>query len=117
MKFPVTVAFVLVALFICGVSPADDAPKKPQKSRGKIVNRLPNNYGKIALDDTQRKKIYSIQTSYRSKMQALLRELEDLRSQQNLEIQSVLSVEQTAQLKTILEVSRKKREANRAKKK
>ncbi|MBL4886512.1 MAG: hypothetical protein JKY95_18545 [Planctomycetaceae bacterium] len=115
MKFHASLLVILSAMLISGASHAQDAPKKTQQPKVKITNRVPNNYGKIGLSDEQRKKIYTIQSSYRTKMQSLLRELNDLRTQQNLEIQSTLTEQQRKELQTIIEAAQKKREANRAK--
>jgi len=117
MKLPVGIAAILVALLITGVSLSQDDVKPVKKTAAKIVNRLPNNYGKIGIDESQRKRIYAIQATFRTKKQALLRELEDLRTQQNMEIQNVLTEEQKTKLKSLLDASQKKREASRAKRK
>lgn len=117
MKFLTTVAVMQVALLMAGVSLAEEAPQGAKKPKAKVVRRLPNNYGKIGLSNSQKDKIYGIQADYRTRIQALLRELEDLRTQQSLDIQSVLNEDQKKELNTILENSRKKRAAARAKKK
>ncbi len=116
MKFLLKIVAVHIALLIAGTGFADEGTQAPDKGKAKAVRRLPNNYGKIGLSKAQKEKIYQIQADYRSKIQALLRELEDLRTQQSLEIQSILTERQKKELNDILEASRKKRAA-RAKKK
>ena len=118
MKSPVTVSVLMLAILVGGsLIAADKAPMNSVKSQKKYSHRLPNNYGKIGIDTSQRNKIYAIQANYRSKKEALLEELEDLRTQQNLEIQTVLTKEQMAELKSLLDVSQKKRDAARASRK
>ena len=117
MKFLASVVVLQVALLMAGISFADEPQKTPNKSKAKVVRRLPNNYGKIGLSKSQKDKIYAIQSGYRAKIREILRELEDLRTQQSLDIQSVLTEDQKKELNKILEASRKKRAAARAKKK
>jgi len=117
MRLLASVVIVQVALLMAGISFADEPQKSPNKPKTKVVRRLPNNYGKIGLSNSQKDKIYGIQSDYRSKIGEILRELEDLRTQQSLDIQSVLTEDQKKELNKVLEASRKKRAAARAKKK
>lgn len=75
--------------------------------------RLPNNYGKLGLTEEQKKKIYSIQANYKTRIQRLQQELEDLRNEEVLEIQSALTEAQKTSLQEILVEARKKREQRR----
>ena len=88
------------------------AEGKKKKFRG----RLPNNYGKVGISDTQRKTIYTIQAGYRKQLVALTQQIADLKSKQNEEIEAVLTPEQRDRLKT-LRAGTLKRAADRKKKK
>ncbi len=52
------------------------AEGKKKKFRG----RLPNNYGKVGISDTQRKTIYGIQAGYRKQLVALTQQIAELKS-------------------------------------
>jgi len=76
-------------------------------------NRLPNNYGKLGLSDEQRERIYGIQAQYRVRIADLLDELEELRNQQTLEIQEVLTPNQKDELQVILKEAQARRASRR----
>lgn len=77
-------------------------------------NRLPNNYGKLGLSDEQREQIYGIQADYRTRITALLDEVEELRNQQTLEIQEVLTSSQRDDLQAFIKEAQAKRAARKA---
>jgi len=90
--------------------------KSDRKKARKFRGRLPQYYGQIGLSDKQRKKIYSIQISYREQLQKLEQQLRDLRAKQGSEIDAVLTSEQKKKLSDLLEAARKKRDARKNRK-
>lgn len=109
-------AMLIAALLsVSGTSQETPSKGKLETPETKSSNRLPNNYGKLGLSEEQRKKIYAIQAEYREKIDSLLREVEDLRAQETLEIQNTLSASQQAELLKLLEDTRKKREEKKVK--
>lgn len=86
--------------------PAATAEKAPSKPRG----RLPNFYRFVVTPD-QREKIYTIQQSYASRIEKLEQELAKLKSQQNKEVEAVLSEEQLERVKAMLEEAKLQRAA------
>lgn len=107
------VAVVLLFVISPAIHSQEMKPAKTEESETKSGQRLPNNYGKLGLSDEQRQKIYGIQAGYRQRIESLLQELEDLRNQETLEIQSTLTSAQQAELLKLLEEARKKREARK----
>ena len=96
--------------------------KGPSKARGEAVGkpqakarprgRLPRYFGKVGVSATQKKRIYSIQAMYRKRIEALNRQLEDLRSQERNEILEALTPPQKQRLSELIreaELSRKAR--------
>lgn len=106
-------AILLLLVLATSTQSQEMSPGKTGDSGGKTVNRLPNNYGKLGLNDEQRQKIYAIQADYRSRIDSLISELEDLRNQEILEIQGTLTSAQQTELMRLLEESRKKRESRK----
>lgn len=103
------VVLCCLGIGMAGAGLEADEQKPAQKLSEKVTLRLPNNYGKIGLSEEQKQKIYDIRADYRSRIEQLQRELEDLRSQEALEIQTALTPQQREQLQQLLEESRKKR--------
>lgn len=112
---------VLVAFVACGLVWSQDAPKpgaKPtaaQESPDKATGRLPNNYGKIGLSDVQRQKIYALQAQYGNQIDALVRQVEELRQKRDKDIEGVLTPEQKAQLKGLTEEAARKKASSKSK--
>lgn len=92
---------------------AAEQSEKPKQTRRAPRGRLPNHYGKLGLSEEQRTKIYGIQQNYRTQVQDLQRQIEDLRQQETLEIQETLSEKQRTQLVAFLKEAQKRREARR----
>lgn len=111
MKFP-TLLLAVVLLSCSSLSSySQEMPAQPGEPTAgrRVTNRLPNNFGKLGLSNAQRERIYAVQAAYRAKINLLLQELEDLRSQESLEIQSVLTPEQQAELQQLYEQSQQQR--------
>ena len=64
----------------------------------KLHGRLPQFYSKLDVSTEQRQKIYKIQASYAAKMDALEKQLQDLKAQCNAEARTVLTADQQAKL-------------------
>jgi Spy/CpxP family protein refolding chaperone len=101
----------LVLAFIAPLSAQDkkDPPKadstktdtaKPDapKARG----TLPQNWKQLGLTDEQKQKVYQIQTDHRAKIDALQKQISDLRAAERKELETVLTDAQKARLKEIL---------------
>jgi hypothetical protein len=77
----------------------DDAKKDPpQKAKG----TLPTNWSKLGLTDEQKQKVYSVRAEYRTKIEALQREIKDLQKKEMDECAKVLTEAQKARLREIL---------------
>lgn len=71
-------------------------------------DRLPPNYAKIGLSEEQRKKIYEVQRKYDSQIDALEKQIADLKAKQTSEVEGVLTPEQQKALQAANEESKKK---------
>ena len=95
--------------------------KRPDKTRGEAVakprpkakprGRLPRYFGKVGVSATQKQRIYSIQAMYRKRIEALNRELEDLRSQERNEILEALTPLQKQRLSELIRKAQLSRKA------
>lgn len=85
-----------------------------QEAEKKASGRLPNNYGKVALTDQQKQKIYGLQERYGKQIDELVEQVEKLRQKRDAEIENVLSQEQRAQLKSLQAETAKKSAAKKA---
>jgi len=96
------VGIVLVAFVACGIIWAQEAPKPTAKAAAeKVTGRLPNNYAKLGISEAQRKSIYGIQAKYNDQIDALMKQIEDLRSKRDAEVEGVLTPEQKEKLKAL----------------
>jgi hypothetical protein len=97
-------AAVLASLFVPALaqttkpSTKDDKPVAEKKeflldvseARAK-TGRVPNGYGQIGLTKDQKERIYGIQTAYSERIKALEAELEELKTEQVVQIKNVLT--------------------------
>ena len=90
--------------------------KKGKKKRKKARGRLPNYYKKSGVTKKQTEQIYSIQVSYREKIESLEEQLADLKAKRSAEIEAILTPEQKKKVEQFQEAARKKREARKKKK-
>lgn len=90
-------AILAAALVFSGGLFGDDT-KKEGKSRG----TLPTKWSKIGLSDEQKNKIYSVQSSYRAKVQELESKIKELRAQEKAELEAVLTDSQKTRLRELL---------------
>jgi len=109
-------AVVSAALaIVAGVFPspfsviAKDAPAAKAGGQSDGPNRVPQHFGKLELTSDQKTRIYAIQDQYDDRIDALLKEIEDLKLQRESEIESVLSAGQRSELKKILDQAKVER--------
>jgi hypothetical protein len=96
-----------------GATLATPKAKAPAAAR-KVTRRLPNNYGKLQLNDAQKETIYGLQTMYNSKIEALEEQIQMLKEQRDAEIEAVLTPAQKQALKALLTQSKTKKPAANA---
>ncbi|MEE3365315.1 MAG: hypothetical protein VX304_06685 [Planctomycetota bacterium] len=92
-----------------GKVPSKMSNRVPKKATRR--GRLPRYYGKIGVSPTQKRKIYSIQETYRIRVKALTRELEELRGQERKEMLAVLTTTQKQRLSELIDEAEAAREA------
>ena len=107
----------LLALFTCGslFCGAQDAAqssstnsKSGEKKSGdaKKINRLPSNFGKLGLSDSQRDKIYGIQNSFADQIDSLESQIDAMKQKRDKEIDAVLSADQRKALNDLAETAK-----------
>ena len=102
---------------LAGDVPTKDSSRVPKKATRR--GRLPRYFGKIGVSSIQKRKIYSIQETYRVQTKRLTEELEELRGQERKEMLAVLTTTQKQRLSELVreaEVARKTRLRSRKKK-
>lgn len=115
-----------VCLFAAGVSGVSVRPEIVAQESGKVAgkvekegeatsvkrvasgDRLPPNYGKIGLGDEQKKRIYDVQRKYDAQVDALEKQIADLKAKETAEVEGVLTPEQLKLLRAVIEDSKKK---------
>jgi Spy/CpxP family protein refolding chaperone len=90
-------AAVGLVLVISLIATADD--KKDSPKGGKA---LPAGWGKLGLSDEQKTKIYAIEAEYRGQIDALDKQIKELRKKEKAAMDEVLTDAQKARLKEIL---------------
>ena len=112
---------LIAALALAILTTVGGPPQQPQaaaaaqKKAKKLKGRLPNYYGRVGITKKQRQKIYSIQATYRDKLEALQQQIEELREKQAVEVEAVLTETQRKKVQAFVEAARKKREARKKK--
>ncbi len=76
--------------------------------------RLPTYYGRLALNDEQREGVYGIQSAYADQIDALLMQIEELRTTRDAEMEAVLTPGQKLRLQELREEARRNAEAEDA---
>ncbi|QDU51000.1 hypothetical protein [Gimesia panareensis] len=94
-------------------TPAKASAKETKATPAKRKVRLPNHYGKLNLSDTQRDKIYKIQTDYKSQIDSLKKQLAELNAKKDAECAEVLTTSQKSILGEILTQIEKKKAAKK----
>jgi hypothetical protein len=102
------------ALFIRhdGSSYGDDGPAVAADDESS--RRLPIYYGRLALNDEQREEVYGIQAAYADQIDALLVQIEDLRTARDAEMETVLTPGQKLRLQELREEASRNAEAEAA---
>jgi hypothetical protein len=98
----VAVAFVFALLcspWTAGNAADDKSDKAPDT---RMRGQLPQNWGKLGLNDEQKQKIYRIQNETRAKVDALEKQIMDLKASEKKELEKVLTTAQKARLREIL---------------
>lgn len=106
-----------VLLSLTVVSPALWSAPPPAEAPGaatKPRSRLPNHYGKLSVTADQRERIHAIQADYDGRIDELLAQIEQLRSDRNAAMEAVLTVDQRARLTQLREEQAAKRRAKSA---
>jgi hypothetical protein len=98
-KSRAVIAVLTLAFFGVGGLIGQDAKKD---SGGKARGQLPQNWSKLGLSDEQKQKVYKIQTDYRERVEALEKQLADLKKKQMEEMTKVLTAAQKTQLRQIV---------------
>lgn len=80
----------------------------------KVAGRLPNNYGKLGLSEKQKKTIYSTQAKYAAEINALIKQVEELRVKRDAEVEGVLTAEQKVKLQELQGETAKRTAAKKA---
>ncbi|QDV51475.1 hypothetical protein [Gimesia fumaroli] len=119
----IVVLFTGIALTVCT---ADSVPaqkkeagtpktsakdtKETKTTRKKSKGRVPPHYGKLNLTQEQKNKIYAIKAGYKTQIDSLKKQLEELNNKQKTDCETVLTPEQKANLAKILaEVASKRK--------
>ena len=79
---------------------ADDKSAKAPDS--KLRGQLPQNWNKLGLSDKQKQDVYKVQNEYGSKIDALRKQIDDLRASERKEMEKVLTPAQKERLREIL---------------
>lgn len=91
-----------------GAAKADKVGEAKGAKKVGTGDRLPPNYGKIGLGEDQRKKIYEVQNKYEAQIDALEKQIADLKAKQKADVEAVLTPEQLKALSAVIEESNKK---------
>jgi hypothetical protein len=77
------------------------AQESDNTAKAKRRGPLPSYFGKIGVDDDQRKKLYSVQESYQDKLAALRKEMKALLAQRDTEMEALLTPGQKLRLQEL----------------
>jgi len=92
-------------------SKATPAAKPAARPAAKPRGRLPRYFGKVGVSAIQKRRVYAIQAIYRDRAEILTRQLEELRSQERLEVLEVLTALQKQRLAELIRMAEVAREA------
>lgn len=95
--------FVAALALVVVSSPwvAGDDTKATRDPAPKMRGQLPQNWGKLGLSDEQKQKIYEVQNKNRAKIEALERQIAELKDHTKKEMEAVLTSAQKARLREI----------------
>lgn len=90
------------------------SPAKGSKANDdKPSRRLPNYYGQLDLTDEQKTKVYAVQDKYEGQIDALEKQIEDLKAKRAVESEAVLTADQKKKLLTAMEEAKAKGKAKK----
>ena len=98
--FYLGVTALAVGLLAGGFLMGDD--KKPDEPATKLKGKLPAHFKKLGLSDKQLQEIFKIEAGYADKIDALQKQLADMKKAEHNEVVNVLTDEQKAHLKELL---------------
>lgn len=100
--FRVRMLIVLVALVgLCTTWAGGQEKAKEKEASAKMRGQLPQNWGRLGLTDEQKQRVYKIQNEYGTKIDALQKQIEELRTKMREERDNVLTDAQRARLREI----------------
>ena len=86
-------------------TPAKPRPTAKPKPAAKPRGRLPRFFGKVGVSAVQKRRIYSIQATYRQRVEALNRQLEELRTRERKELLETLTSLQKQRLAELIRMA------------
>src|SRR5262245_8356070 len=95
-----TFVFALVCSPWASGNPADDKSDKAPDT--KMRGQLPQNWSKLGLSDKQKQDVYKVQNEYMAKIDALRKQMDDLKTAEKKEMEKILTPAQKERLKEIL---------------
>lgn len=96
------VAAALMGVGIPWVGGQDPKSRDSKDAAPRLRGQLPQSWGKLGLSDEQKQKIYGVQDKYRSKIDALNKQIAELKDQERKDMEGVLTAAQKARLREIL---------------
>lgn len=109
----------LIGLAQDAAKPAADKPAAKEEvkadSKDSKKGRLPPQYGKLGLTDPQKTKIYAVQGKYEDQLDALEKQISDLKAKRDHEVETVLTDDQRKILKALVESKDDKKDKPEAK--
>lgn len=85
-----------------------------QAESGRPRGRLPNHFGKLGISPQQREQIYAVQAEYDERIDELLAQIEQLRTQRNTALEELLTPEQRTRLHELRTEAQSKRKRDQA---
>lgn len=99
---------LVIAIISLTLAGGISAQESDSTAKAKRRGPLPSNFGKIGVDDEQRKKLYSVQESYQEKLAALRKEMKALLAQRDTEMEALLTPGQKLRLQELKAEAAKK---------
>ncbi len=96
-----TLGLGVLALVLVGGGFTHGDDKKPDDKDPKAKGTLPPLWKKLGLNDEQTQRIYKIETNYKTKIDALKQQIEDLKAEEKTELDKVLTDAQKTHLKEL----------------
>jgi hypothetical protein len=68
---------------------------------GKLKGYLPKNFKRLGLSDEQKQQIYRLRATYKNKLDQLKKQMDEMRHEEKVEVEKLLTPAQRARLKEI----------------